>query len=308
MTDGIHVPIVEAAPQDAHGLAAPVVEADVGSWRALGQVHKQHVGEGIRVGVVDTRLEEHPWFAGQVQGGPEVGDITGLLDENYEAGHATFIAGLVLQQAPAAHVVVRGALDTNGHGAIADVATAAHDLVLGTNGEPVDLLNLSLGCYGSATEEGEEFQLLLDELWQANPNLVVVAAAGNTRPDQNGLGFFPAVLADHSRLVSVAAATDGSAATLAAWSNSGPWVTFQVNGSQLVSTYLKFPTTAKNPPGRWVAWSGSSFATALASGVIAATMSPGDGTTRTATEAVEHLRGTNPLPVPLPTGPFPLTP
>jgi hypothetical protein len=304
MVADIHVPIVEAAPQDAHGLADPVVEADVGKWRALGRVHKENVGEGVRVGVVDTRLEEHPWFAGQVQGGPEVGDITGLLKEHYEAGHATFIAGLVLQQAPAAHVEVRGALDTNGHGVIADVAAAARALV-GDTGNPVDVLNLSLGCYGSATEEGEQFRQLRDELWGMNPNLVIVAAAGNKPLNPNGLTFYPAGLADHSRLVSVAATTDGPALDLADWSNSGSWVTFKVNGTELVSTYLRFPTTAENPPGRWVRWSGSSFATALASGIIAATMSPGDGTHRTAMEAVELLRGANPLPVPLPTEPFP---
>ena len=61
---------------------------------------------------------------------------------------------------------------------------------------------------------------------------------------------------------------------------------------------------------RWVEWSGSSFATALATGIIAATMSPGDGTNRTAEEAVKYLKdgylqGSNTLPVPLPTGPFP---
>jgi membrane-anchored mycosin MYCP len=304
MANSIYVPIVEAAPQDAHGVTEPVAAATVEKWRALGHVHKETVGKDVRIGVVDTPVGQNSWFAGQVQGQPGVGNVPGLLAENYKAGHATFIAGLVLQQAPAAKVQVLGVLDRDGKGSTDDVVDAA--LRLAGGGQPVDILNLSLGSYGPVAEEAT-FRRLLHDLWATNANLVVVAAAGNKRNGENG-NFQPACLADHTQLVSVGAATDGSATTLAPWGNTGPWLTFLANGTDLVSTYLRFRTQVGNPNGRWARWQGSSFATALASGIIAAAMSPGDGTRRTGPEAVSFLLGDKPRPVPLPTKAFPPAP
>lgn len=306
MPTDVHVPI-EAAPQDAHGLAEPVAAADVGQWRDLPHVHRHGVGQGIRVGVVDTEMQQNSWFAGQVHGDPITGTVDGLLAQNFMVGHATFVAGLVLQQAPAATVQVRGVLSRDGEGKIEDVVTAAHDLVEGNAGQPVDVLNLSLGCYGEPADR-TTFQTLLAELTGRNKNLVVVAAAGNL---VNGTGgdFLPAALADHVNLVSVGAATDETATTLAPWANSGPWVTFLADGTDLISTFLRFPTS--EPPhslGRWARWSGSSFATALTSGLIAAAMAPGDGTHRLAPEAVQVLLGGKTRPVPLPTVKFPPRP
>ena len=299
----VHVPI-EAAPQDAHGLAEPVAAADVGKWQDLPQVHRHGVGHGIRVGVVDTDFEQNSWFHGQVYGDHITGTVDGLLAQHYKAGHATFVAGLVLQQAPAATVQVRGVLDLEGEGTINDVVTAARDLARGNMGQPVDVLNLSLGCYGDLADKAI-FANLFAELAGINPNLVVVAAAGNLVNNTPG-DFYPAALADHIKVVSVGAATDQTATTLAPWSNSGPWLTFLADGTQLISTFLKFPTNAPpHPLGRWARWGGSSFATAVTSGLIAAAMAPGDGTHRLGPEAVQVLLSGKNRPVPLPTVKFP---
>ena len=302
----VHVPIV-AAPQDAHGLAEPVAAADVGQWQDLPQVHKHGVGHGIRVGVVDTDFEQNSWFHGQVYGDHITGTVDGLLAQNYKAGHATFVAGLVLQQAPAATVQVRGVLGPDGTGKIDDVVTAARDLARGNMGQPVDVLNLSLGCYGDLGDKAI-FANLFAELAGINPNLVVVAAAGNLVHNTPG-DFYPAALADHIKVVSVGAATDQTATTLAPWSNSGPWLTFLADGTQLISTFLKFPTNAPpHPLGRWARWGGSSCATAVTSGLIAAAMAPGDGTHRLGPDAVQVLLGGKNRPVPLPTVKFPPAP
>jgi hypothetical protein len=300
----VHVPI-HAAPQDAHGLTEPVAAADVGQWQDLPQVHRHGVGQGIRVGVVDTEMQQNSWFNGQVGGDQITGAVDGLLLQNYMAGHATFVAGLILQQAPAATVQVRGVLNREGEGDIAKVVTAARELVEGVNAQPVDVLNLSLGCYGSA-DDRTTFENMLAELHGINKNLVVVAAAGN-RPNGGANGtFLPAALANHSTVVSVAAATDETAGTLADWSNTGPWLTFRVDGTNLISTFLRFPTEAPpHRPGRWAQWDGSSFATAVTSGLIAAAMAPGDGTHRLGPAAVEVLLGGKPRPVALPTLKFP---
>jgi membrane-anchored mycosin MYCP len=302
MTTDVHVPIV-AAPQDAHGEAEPLAAADVARWQDLPQVHKHGVGQGIRVGVVDTGMESNSWFSGQVHGDQIGGNVSGLLAQNYKAGHATFVAGLVLQQAPAATVQIRRALDWNGEGTIDDVVDAALDLVQGRNGQPVDVLNLSLGSYEPAAEA--TFRDLFTEVLRLNQNLVVVAAAGNL---EGGAAreFYPAALADHTNIVSVGAATDRSAATLAAWCNTGPWLTFLTDGTDLISTYLRFPTTVPpHQPGRWVRWGGSSFATAATSGLIAGAMAPGDGTSRLGPDAVRLLVAGRHRPVSLPTTAFP---
>ncbi len=194
----------------------------------------------------------------------------------------------MLQQAPAATVQVRGVLGPDGEGTIDDVVTAARDLARGNMGQPVDVLNLSLGCYGDP-DDRTTFANLFAELAGINPNLVVVAAAGNLVNGIRG-DFYPAALADHTKVVSVGAATDQTATTLAPWSNSGPWLTFLADGTGLISTFLKFPTNAPpHPLGRWAQWGGSSFATAVTSGLIAAAMAPGDGTHRLGPEAVQVL-------------------
>ena len=59
-----------------------------------------------------------------------------------ESGHGTFIAGLILQVAPAAEVYVVKVLDSNGVGDDLTVATAMEQLP-----QDVDIVNLSLGGY-----------------------------------------------------------------------------------------------------------------------------------------------------------------
>jgi len=288
----VEVPIVEAAPQDAHDDTHSIAEPTVVQWRSLPHVRKETVGTGVGVGVLDTAVSPHPWFAGQVHG-DRAGNVGGLLGDNYKAGHATFVAGLVLQQAPAARVTVTGALDTNGQASTDTVIEEALRLVRRRkeNGKhEIDILNLSLGCYGSNGERAE-FEKLFEEIWQENPGLVVVTAAGNKRAEERR-SFYPAVLADHERLVSVGAATDAAGEQWAEFSNRGPYVTFLVDGTDLVSTFLRFETTNGNPEGRWARWAGTSFSTAIVSGRIAATMAPGNGPGRmSGTDAVAALLG-----------------
>jgi hypothetical protein len=283
MVERVSIP-VEAAPQDAHDNTVPVALDDVAAWSK--GTNKKNVGTGVVVGVVDTKFQPLGWFSGgNVQGAPE-GNVPGLLMNNFKAGHATFIAGLVLQQAPAAQVRIKDALDWAGTGPIDAVRTKALDLV--SNG--VHVLNLSLGTYGTDPVEGKQFKDLLTDLRALNSELVVVAAAGNKRPGETRT-FYPGGLADHDRLVSVAAGTDESAGTIADWSNKGDWVTFVVNGSRIVSTFLRYDRPPPKAKGHWVQWAGTSFATASASGLIAARMAPGNGTRISARAAVAQLRG-----------------
>lgn len=306
----VELPIVEAAPQDAHDDTYSGATPTVVEWRSLPHVRRETVGVDVGVGVVDTAVDDtHPWFAGLVHG-DRADHVDGLLSNNYKAGHATFVAGLVLQQAPAANVTVRGVLDATGRAPTETVIQEALRLVQrrkinGTH--EINILNLSLGCYGSDAER-TQFNQLFAAMWAENPDLVVVVAAGNKRSGELR-PFYPAVLADHSRLVAVGAAADLAGTQWAEFSNQGPYVTFRVGGVDLLSTFLRFMTESGNPEGRWATWAGTSFSTAVVSGLIAARMAPGlELPRKSGRQAVAELLGNVPRPVSIAINPFPPAP
>src|SRR5262249_9822069 len=133
---------------------------------------KRADGAQVRVGVLDTKLF------------PQQSDLRGRyfaqrdsLIETSEpwpwwAGHATFVAGLIACEAPAAELHVRSVLSSpSGEASLWD---AVRRLVrfAGT----VDVLNLSFGCY---THDGEPPLALPPALSLLTPTVVLVAAAGN---------------------------------------------------------------------------------------------------------------------------------
>jgi subtilisin family serine protease len=252
-------------------------------------------GGGVLVGVIDTGIRDHHWLRGGYLAAPddfEPIDVDGndLLEE--QAGHGTFIAGLVLQQAAAASVWVEKALDTEGDGFTASVGEAA--IRLASRG--VQILNLSLGCFSDDPVFRTAVGHIVTAVHQINPDIVVVAAAGNLAEGKQPQEFWPAALPG---VVGVGAVSDGYAdddgyanGNRYAWapfSNRGDWVDFAAPGEKLVSTYLRHrPHNSKGSRfSGWAEWSGTSFATAVVSGAIARTMSEHN---ESAKEAVDRLR------------------
>jgi membrane-anchored mycosin MYCP len=229
----------------------------------------QGPGRGVRVGILDTRLYAHPWLAGAW-----VARYSDLLQNGtnapVSAGHGTFVAGCVLGQAPGATVEVRRVLDQDGK---ADSWSVAREIVLlGRSG--VDVLNLSFLCH---TEDGQPPMVLSAAIDRLDPELVVVAAAGNhgdipdSQPGQqaNVTPSWPAAL---SKVVAVGASdTNGKRAT---FSPDAPWVDLLTLGVDVRSTYLesvRIPSQQKLATfGGFAKWSGTSFAAARVSGAIAA--------------------------------------
>lgn len=231
-------------------------------------------GRGVRVGVLDTAIYAQPWLAGGWLA-PYDNTVVSTPVSSYAQGHATFVTGLILSQAPGATVEVRGVLDETGQADSWSVAKAIVEL--GRTG--LDVLNLSFTCY---TEDGQPPMVLAAAIDRLDPDLVVVAAAGNHgRAQEDGPGFteddsrkpaWPAALDD---VVAVGATTaDGAVAD---FSPDAPWVDVLAPGVDLVSTYLP---KVKRPKAKVVGfndyarWSGTSFAAALVSGVIAAETVP----------------------------------
>lgn len=285
--------VVTGSPMDVHGEGKPLP-----SWARLrsrlDEEQTTCTGEGVLVGTVDTGIRDHAWLAGGYLSAPSdfetastetpAGqDGTGPAAAQPQAGHGTFVAGLVLQQAPAAGVWVERALATSGQAMSSAVAEAATTLAR----RGVDVLNLSLGCYADDAGARAVMQRLVDDLREINPRMVIVAAAGNLlgpdQPKRPG-NFWPAAL---DGVVAVGAVEQPDSVSWAQWSNRGPWVDLAAPGHMLLSTHGSAPRGGEDAPG-WAWWSGTSFATAVVSGAIARLMTGPEPVS--ATEAVAQLR------------------
>ena len=101
--------------------------------------------------MLDTRLYPNEWLAGgYVAAAHDLLQVpvAGSSPRPASAGHATFIAGLILRSAPGAEVVIRPVLNEQAVGKAWDVARNMAAFV----GSGVDILNLSFGCF---TDDGE---------------------------------------------------------------------------------------------------------------------------------------------------------
>jgi subtilisin family serine protease len=232
-------------------------------------------GSGVRVGVADTALFAHPWLTGAYQAAP-----ASMFEEqtlpDYRAGHATFIAGLVLQQAPGATVEARRVLDDKATAMSWDVAK---ELVRFAR-SGVDVLNLSFGCFTTDNQAPLVLSTALDRL---DPRVVVVAAAGNHGDTSNaGRPMWPAALEEV-----VAVATMNNAGISPPWSPDAtlPWIDAAADGVDVASTYLTGEvelSNGKDTFAGYAEWSGTSFSAAKVSGAIASRIVPGETGARTA--------------------------
>jgi hypothetical protein len=220
--------------------------------------------EDVDIEVLDTGLwsgwpTQSLLAGGVVELGPDrdVLDIdgSGLLDT--EAGHGTFIAGLIAQAAPQLRVGSTQVLDPVGLGSEADIA-----LALAASTAPV--LSLSFGAYSWRDRP----PALGQGLAALGGDRVVVAAAGNNHSSRP---FWPAAFT-HVIAVGALAGKECEGAVAAGFSNFGEWVDVWAPGVDLVSTY---------PHGHWVSaeedvefvggarWSGTSFAAPLVAAAVA---------------------------------------
>ena len=258
-------------------------------------------GEPTRVAIIDTGIADlrapsqrrtDGWLQG-IRGDtdpldqfpPPGGD--GLLD--LAAGHGTFVAGIVRQVAPRAHVTVYRAVDSDG---IAEEVRVACEMIRAVR-EGNQILNLSLGCQThddlppiaihaalqviremehagderAGDERGEGDRGGHDCRTECG-NVLIVAAAGNfgdTRP------CWPAAF---RRVVSVAGLAPDMLPSQ--WSSRGFWVDCSTVGQGVRSTYVtgdESPLVDPEPHqfgmNAWAVWSGTSFAAPQITGALA---------------------------------------
>ncbi|RFS81653.1 peptidase S8 and S53 subtilisin kexin sedolisin [Actinomadura spongiicola] len=221
----------------------------------------------VTVAVLDTGLSPHPWYAGTDWYEEQRAEVEEVLDADLDfeldaqAGHGTFVAGVVLRHAPSARLRARRVIGGDGVGDELAVIRALEWLAgLGD----VDVVNLSLGCH---TYDDRPSPLLARAMAALGRRTVVVACAGNAATDRP---FWPAAM----KPVIGVAALDGD--DRAAFSNHGWWVDACAQGVDVVSAFVRFDGT--RPPVRGVdpdlfegyaTWSGTSFATPAVAGRIA---------------------------------------
>lgn len=237
------------------------------------------------IGVIDTGVGEKlpEWLESGVHPASDRERV-----KSPSASHGTFVAGIIRRIAPEHTILVLKArripikkfvIDfERDHPEGDDPTTELHVYeaifrmvrILRKQGCDVAALNLSLG--GAASGEGDPLMVMLElaiDLWRNSfPREVPVFAAGGNRESMSPI--FPGAFG-HVR--AVAAATDGGSQVV--WDENStatpnppipysgrPWINEVAPGSELVS-----PSGVG--PNEWVKWSGSSFATAVATGSYA---------------------------------------
>ncbi|MCO5993649.1 S8 family peptidase [Actinoallomurus rhizosphaericola] len=222
----------------------------------------------VTVAVLDTGLSPHPWYSSAPWYAEQREEVTEVLDADLDytldaqAGHGTFVAGVVLRRAPSARIRAKRVIGGDGVG---DEFGVLHALAWLAGWGRAEVVNLSFGCH---TYDDRPSPLVARAIAALGRRTVVVACAGNHASDRP---FWPAALKN----VIAVAALDGD--ERAAFSDHGPWVDACAPGVDVHSCFVRFdgprPRVAGKDPDDftgYAVWSGTSFAAPAVAGAIAA--------------------------------------
>ncbi|HEX6527653.1 MAG TPA: S8 family serine peptidase [Streptosporangiaceae bacterium] len=254
---GLPGPVADCPPQ--HGVAAPTGTPWAQQALALADVWRFTRGAGVTVAVIDSGVDANPQFRGRVTVGPDLaGGAFGAPRGADCVGHGTSVAGIIAAApiagvsfagvAPAARILSIKITDSAQFPGTVAPRAIVDAVNLGAN-----VINLSL----ATTAPSPTLRAAVD--YALARNVVVVAAAGNDDPGSGTGPFYPAA---YPGVLSVGAI--GPDGALASFSDTHTPVTVTAPGVNITSTYPGVFPDAYDP-----ALSGTSFATAFVSGVVA---------------------------------------
>jgi subtilisin family serine protease len=255
---------------------------------------------GPRIGILDTAIAPLPSLAGRYVATSDAllpdelvnGTKEDELPRAFE-GHATFLAGVILQRAPDARLEVRS-VPFDRERETADIWNVATRLVQFA-GSGVKLVNMSLCCW---TRDNRPPFVLQRAIERLGSELLVVAAAGNLLEARWGNdqmvfpGAMPGVLAVGS---------DDQEGSRAAFSPDAPWVNLQAPGENLASTYLIGEVREQDneiggPFWGSACWNGTSFSAGIVTAALASSGHAGPWDVQTAIDLAtrsgiaDHIR------------------
>jgi subtilisin family serine protease len=231
------------------------------------------------VAVIDTGIQQGPrgdhWLNSVVRNDDNVDQLDLLPDGpdgwlDYQAGHGTFVAGIVQRVAPGAEIRMYRAADSDGFASDADIA----ELILQAHRDGADIINLSLGTRTADDEPPRLMREAVETVHEEAGRLpdgryrkVIIAAAGTYGTDGP---VWPASLPG---VESVAGLT--AYLTPAPWSSYGQ-VRFSTAAEGIHSVFpegvespLFDPQPDTFPADAGAIWSGTSFAAPQVAGAVA---------------------------------------
>ena len=231
-------------------------------WRQVrlegGHAVASNLGQGVKVAVIDTGVDlKHPalgealapedeWW--DFYGGDAIPQEEGAFGEG-GYGHGTNVAGIIRQVAPRATVLPIRVLGPDGSGNLTDVASAIH----WAQKRGAQVINLSLG----SDEEVKAIEKVIDAV--AKKGVFVVASTGNTGDTAVTYPAGSAVSAPSAPLrLSVTSVNGGDLKS--DFATYGAAVELAAPGENVYSPA---------PEERMAAWSGTSMAAPMVSGVLA---------------------------------------
>jgi len=270
-------------------------------------------GRGVRVGILDTAIYPNDRLAGRyVADGEDILRADGTVRKWWD-GHATFVAGVIAQLAPAAEIVVHSVLGSPD--GTAPVWEVARRLVRMAD-DGLAIVNLSFGCY---TDDGRPPLVLDRAIQRLAPNTVIVAAAGNHgdtpatgdelpepyTPVWPAASGFPGVIgvgACNADLVTAPFTPRDPTVDPGQYGQpkAAPWIDLLANGVKVPSLYLDGDVDLPAAGGKTLrTWfkgeaigDGTSYSAARVTGALAALTVPGRLPAEQARKRLMHHRPT----------------
>jgi subtilisin family serine protease len=227
-------------------------------------------GSGVLVSVVDTGFlpllaDDAPWLSG-VTGDVEDCDP---VDIGPYVGHGSFVAGILRTMAPQAQIHVEGLLTHGGTVFESEMIKQLDDALA----RAPDVICLSAGTHSRRNLGLLGFEVFWESRLRHPKGTVLVAAAGN---DHDREPFWPAAF---PWAVSVGALDRHD--KRAPYTNFGSCVDVYAPGTEIINAFPTGTYSYREPPNvgqvaqfqnGLARWSGTSFATPIVAGLIAARM------------------------------------